>query len=216
MFVEIEAMLARSARPIVLISDEPYKALTFDGVDVPEIATLVTRSIVATSWSKSLALAGERIGYLALSPRLPEAADLLAAYSFANRVLGFVNAPALWQWVVAEIGDLTIDVTPYREKRDLMCEGLMRIGYECMKPQGTFYLFPRTPIADDVAFVGLLAREGVLTVPGTGFGMPGHMRRSLAVDRDVVVRSLPVFECAYHKALGLHERVRTAQCAPGS
>jgi aspartate aminotransferase len=198
-FVEVEAMLARGARPIVLISDEPYKALVFDGVAVPEVATVVTRSIVVTSWSKSLALAGERIGYVALSPRMPEAAELFAACTFTNRVLGFVNAPALWQWVVAEIGDFVIDVAQYREKRDLMYEGLARIGYECMKPQGTFYLFPRTPIADDVGFVGLLAQEGVLTVPGTGFGMPGHMRISLAVDRDVVIRALPSFERAYHK-----------------
>jgi aspartate aminotransferase len=201
-FLAIEVLLARLAQPIALISDEPYKALVFDGVAVPEVATLVTRSIVATSWSKSLALAGERIGYLAISPRMPEAAELFAACTFTNRVLGFVNAPALWQRVVAEVGDLAIDVTHYREKRDLMYDGLVRIGYQCTKPQGTFYLFPRTPIADDVAFVALLAQESVLTVPGTGFGMPGHMRISLAVDRDIVTRALPSFERAYRKARG--------------
>src|SRR5262249_59671680 len=97
-FVEIEAMLARAARPIVLISDEPYKALVFDDVAVPEVPPLVTRSIVATSWSKSLAIPGERIGYLAFSPRMAEAAELFEACSFTSRVLGFVNAPALWQW----------------------------------------------------------------------------------------------------------------------
>jgi aspartate aminotransferase len=201
-FLELEALLERASRPIVLISDEPYKALVFDGVTVPEVPTLVTRTIIATSWSKTLALPGERIGYLAFSPRMPEAAELFAACTFTNRALGFVNAPALWQWVVAEVGDLTVDVAPYREKRDLMCEGLVRIGYECMKPQGTFYLFPRTPIDDDVAFVGLLAEEGVLTVPGTGFGMPGHMRISLAVERDIVIRALPSFERAFSKAQG--------------
>jgi aspartate aminotransferase len=199
-FVEIEAMLTRVARPIVLISDEPYRALVFDGVTPPEVPPLVTRSIVATSWSKSLALPGERIGYLAFSPRLPEAAALFEACTFTNRVLGFVNAPALWQWVVAEVGDLVIDVTPYREKRDLMYDGLRRIGYECVKPQGAFYVFPRSPIADDVAFVRLLAEEGVLTVPGSGFGMPGHIRISLTVERDTVVRALPGFERAFHKA----------------
>jgi aspartate aminotransferase len=199
-FVEIEALLSGAPQPIVLISDEPYKALFFDDVIPPEVPPLVTRSIIATSWSKSLAIPGERIGYLALSPRMPEAAELFEACTFTNRVLGYVNAPALWQWVVAEVGDQVIDVAPYREKRDLMYEGLTRIGYQCVKPQGAFYVFPRTPIFDDVAFVRLLADEGVLTVPGSGFGAPGHIRISLTVERDTVVRALPGFERAFHKA----------------
>ena len=201
-FIEIEALLNRIGQPIVLISDEPYRALVFDDVTVPEVAPLVTRSIVATSWSKSLAIPGERIGYLAFSPRLPEAAALFEACTFTSRVLGFVNAPALWQWVVAEVGDQVIDVAPYREKRDLMYGGLTRIGYQCVKPQGAFYVFPRTPIEDDVAFVRLLAEEGVLTVPGSGFGMPGHIRISLTVERDTVVRALPGFERAFRRARG--------------
>jgi aspartate aminotransferase len=199
-FVEIEALLAGAAQPIVLISDEPYKALFFDDVVPPEVPPLVTRSIIATSWSKSLAIPGERIGYLALSPRMPEAAELFEACTFTNRVLGYVNAPALWQWVVAEVGDQVIDVAPYREKRDLMYDGLTRIGYQCVKPQGAFYVFPRTPIFDDVAFVRLLADEGVLAVPGSGFGAPGHIRISLTVERETVVRALPGFERAFHKA----------------
>jgi aspartate aminotransferase len=201
-YVEIEAMIGRTLQPIVLISDEPYRALVFDDVAVPEVPPLVTRSIVATSWSKSLAIPGERIGYLAFSPRMDEAAELFEACTFTSRVLGFVNAPALWQWVVAEVGDLVIDVAPYREKRDLMWEGLTRIGYQCVKPQGAFYVFPRTPIEDDVAFVRLLAEEGVLTVPGSGFGMPGHIRISLTVERETVVRGLPGFERAFRKARG--------------
>ena len=201
-FVDIEAMLGRADHPIVLISDEPYRALVFDDVAVPEVPPLVTRTVVATSWSKSLAIPGERIGYLAFSPRMPEAAALFEACTFTSRVLGFVNAPALWQWVVAEVGDQVIDVGPYREKRDLMYEGLTRIGYQCVKPQGAFYVFPRTPIDDDVAFVRLLADEGVLAVPGSGFGMPGHIRISLTVERDTVVRGLPGFERAFHKARG--------------
>jgi aspartate aminotransferase len=199
-FVELEALLGRAAQPIVLISDEPYRALVFDDVDVPEVPPLVTRSIIATSWSKSLAIPGERIGYLAFSPRMPEAAALFEACTFTSRVLGFVNAPALWQWVVAEVGEQVIDVAPYREKRDLMYDGLTRIGYECVKPQGAFYVFPRTPIPDDVAFVRTLAEEGVLTVPGSGFGMPGHIRISLTVERDTVVRALPGFERAFRAA----------------
>ena len=200
-FVELEAVLNRADHPIVLISDEPYRALVFDDVLVPEVPPLVTRSVVATSWSKSLAIPGERIGYLAFSPRMAEAAALFEACTFTSRVLGFVNAPALWQWVVAEVGDLVIDVAPYREKRDLMYDGLTRIGYQCVKPQGAFYVFPRTPIDDDVAFVRLLAEEGVLAVPGSGFGMPGHIRISLTVERDTVVRALPGFERAFRKAL---------------
>jgi aspartate aminotransferase len=199
-FADIEAVLARAPHPIALISDEPYRALVFDDAVPPEVPPLVTRAIVATSWSKSLAIPGERIGYLAFSPRMPEAAALFEACTFTSRVLGFVNAPALWQWVVAEVGDLAIDVAPYREKRDLMYEGLIRIGYECVKPQGAFYVFPRTPIGDDVAFVRLLAEEGVLTVPGSGFGAPGHIRISLTVERDTVLRALPGFERAFHKA----------------
>jgi aspartate aminotransferase len=201
-FVELDALLGRIDQPIVVISDEPYRALVFDDVVVPEVPPLVTRAVVATSWSKSLAIPGERIGYLAFSPRMPEAAELFEACTFTSRVLGFVNAPALWQWVVAEVGDLVIDVAPYREKRDLMYEGLIRIGYECVKPQGAFYVFPRTPIEDDVAFVRLLAEEGVLTVPGSGFGMPGHIRISLTVEREIVVRGLPGFERAFRKARG--------------
>ena len=199
-FTEIERVMSRAAHPIVLISDEPYRTLVFDDAVVPEVPPLVTRSIIATSWSKALALPGERIGYLAFSPRMPEAAELFEATTFTSRVLGFVNAPALWQWVVAEVGDLTIDVAPYREKRDLMYEGLTRIGYRCVKPQGAFYVFPSTPIDDDVAFVRLLAEEGVLTVPGSGFGMPGHIRISLTVERDTVLRALPGFERAFKRA----------------
>jgi aspartate aminotransferase len=199
-FLELEAVLGRAGHPIVLISDEPYRALVFDDVRPPEVPPLVTRSVVATSWSKSLAIPGERIGYLALSPRMPEAAALFEACAFTSRVLGFVNAPALWQWVVAEVGDQVIDVAPYREKRDLMYEGLVRIGYECVRPQGAFYVFPRTPIDDDVAFVRLLAEEGVLTVPGSGFGAPGHIRISLTVERETIIRALPGFERAFRAA----------------
>jgi aspartate aminotransferase len=202
-FVEIEALLASAGQPIVLISDEPYKALVFDDVVPPEVPPLVTRSIIATSWSKSLAIPGERIGYLAFSPRMPEAAELFEACTFTNRVLGYVNAPALWQWVVAEVGDQVIDVAPYQEKRDLMYEGLTRIGYQCVKPQGAFYVFPRTPIFDDVAFVRMLAEEGVLTVPGSGFGAPGHIRISLTVERETVVRALPGFARAFARAQAL-------------
>ena len=183
-FVELEAALERAARPIVLISDEPYRALVFDDVVPPEVPPLVTRSVIATSWSKSLAIPGERIGYLAFSPRMPEATELFEACTFTSRVLGYVNAPALWQWVVAEVGDQVIDVAPYREKRDLMYEGLMRIGYQCVKPQGALYMFPRIDakrfnIHDDQKLVlDLLLQEKVLLVQGSAFNWPypDHVR----------------------------------------
>ena len=199
-FEALEAALQRTGQPIVVLVDEPYKALTYDGIRAPEVPSLVTRTVIATSWSKALALPGERIGYMALSPRLPEAAELFEACCFTQRVLGFVNAPALWQWVVAAVGDRTVEIAPYQEKRDLVFDGLTRIGYDCVKPEGAFYAFPRTPIADDVAFIRLLAEEGVLTVPGSGFGCPGHMRVSFTVPADTIVRSMPGFAKAFERA----------------
>jgi aspartate aminotransferase len=155
---------------------------------------------VATSWSKALALPGERIGFLAISPRVPEAVQIADACTFTNRILGFVNAPALWQLVVAETGGQTIDIAPYQEKRDILHEGLTRIGYQCVKPEGAFYLFPETPIPDDVAFVRMLVDEGILAVPGVGFGRGGHMRLSITVPKRVVKQSLPGFERAFRRA----------------
>jgi aspartate aminotransferase len=152
--------------------------------------------VIANSWSKAFAIPGERIGYLALSPRLPEAAALFNAGTFANRVLGFVNAPAIWQRVVTETIDAEPDIGSYQARRDLMCEGLARIGYDLPKPEGTFYVFPKTPIPDDVAFVRLLASEGVLAVPGAGFGRSGYIRLSLTVPQTTIERSLPAFERA--------------------
>ncbi len=199
-YEELDALISSLDHPVTLVSDEPYKALTFDGARPPEVQVHVRRAVVATSWSKALALPGERIGFLAISPRLPEAAELADACAFTQRVLGFVNAPALWQLVVAETGDQTIDVRPYQEKRDILYDGLTRIGYRCVKPQGAFYLFPQTPIPDDVAFVRSLVDEGVLAVPGVGFGRAGHMRLSITVPKTVVERSLPGFERAFRKA----------------
>jgi aspartate aminotransferase len=195
-YVALEALLARQDRPILVISDEPYKALTFGGVRPPEIQSHVTNAVVATSWSKALALPGERIGMVAVSPRIEEARAFADACTYTLRTLGFVNAPALWQRVIAETSDAKIDVGPYQEKVEILHAGLVRVGYECTRPQGAFYLFPKTPLADDVAFVRLLVEEGVLAVPGSGFGRAGHMRLSVTVPKDTVVRSLPAFERA--------------------
>lgn len=198
-YQEVDALLESMDHPATLVSDEPYKALTFDGVKPPEVQAHVRRAIVATSWSKALALPGERIGFLAISPRLPDAESVIDACTFTQRLLGFVNAPALWQLVVAETGGQTIDIRPYQQKRDILYEGLTRIGYRCVKPQGAFYLFPETPIPDDVAFVRSLVDEGILAVPGVGFGRQGHMRLSITVPQQVIEKSLPGFERAFRR-----------------
>jgi aspartate aminotransferase len=193
-------LLARYEQPVTVISDEPYKALTFDDAPVPEVPKSIPRTVVATSWSKALAVPGERIGYLAISPRIPEVKDLFDACCFTLRTLGFVNAPALWQRVVADVGRLTVDIGPYQRKRDLLFEGLTGIGYEVVKPDGAFYMFPRTPDPDDVAFVRRLQDEGVLAVPGSGFGRAGHMRLTLTVSTETIERSLEGFARAFAAA----------------
>lgn len=182
--------------PILAISDEPYRPLVYDGMHAPETLAIVERAVLAWSWSKAMAIAGERIGYLAISPRLSEAAALRNACTFANRILGYINAPALWQRVVAQVPDAVIDVGHYQAKRDLLCGALSAMGYDAPRPQGSFYVFPRTPIADDVAFIRLLQDEGILAVPGRGFGRSGYMRLSLTISREEIERSLPGFEKA--------------------
>ena len=197
--LDLEALVSGLDHPVTVIADEPYKSLIFDGLTLPVIASLIRRTVLAYSWSKALAIPGERIGYLALSPCLPELEALRDACTFANRILGFINAPAIWQWVMAEVSDLQVDPRPYQEKRDLLWEGLTRIGYEVTKPQGTFYMFPKAPIADDLAFVRSLMDEGILAVPGSGFGRPGYFRLSLTIPRRTIERALPGFERALHK-----------------
>jgi len=182
--------------PVIAISDEPYRPLTFDGVKPPETLRLIERSVLAWSWSKAMAIPGERAGYLAMSPRLAELAALRDACTFANRILGFINAPAIWQWVVGAAPDATVDVAQYQEKRDLLCDALTGMGYAAPRPQGSFYVFPKTPIADDVAFIHRLMAEGILAVPGSGFGRGGYMRLSLTIERQALERSLAGFERA--------------------
>ena len=186
--------------PIVAICDEPYRPLVFDGLKVPEMPALIERSVVAWSWSKAMAIAGERIGYLAISPRLAEAEPLRNACTFSNRILGYINAPAIWQWVVGRAPDATVDVAGYQAKRDLLCGALQGMGYCAPRPEGSFYVFPKTPIADDVAFIGRLQEEGILAVPGAGFGRSGYMRLSLTIPMEQIERSLPGFEKAKARA----------------
>ncbi len=193
---DLQAMLARHPSPPLVISDEPYKQLVYDGQRQPEVAAHIAHAAICYSWSKAQALAGERIGFLALSPRLPDVAEMVAACAFANRTLGFVNAPALWQCVMAEAADACIDVTAYEHKRDVLCDGLARAGYNVRKPEGGYYVFLETPIPNDVTFVGKLLEQGILAVPGTGFGRAGYLRLSITVSLDTIERSLPAFERA--------------------
>lgn len=186
--------------PAIVISDEPYRPLTYDGLRVPETQSVVRRAVLAWSWSKAMAIAGERIGYLAIPPGLPEAEPLRNACTFANRILGYINAPAIWQWVVAEAQDATVDVAAYQARRDLLCDALNAMGYDAPRPRGSYYVFPKTPIADDMAFTRMLLDEGILAVPGAGFGRGGHMRLSITIPRDDIERSLPGFERALRRA----------------
>ncbi|MGQ9634971.1 MAG: pyridoxal phosphate-dependent aminotransferase [Bryobacteraceae bacterium] len=201
---EIDALLRNLDHPVTVVSDEPYTPIVFDGRTHPQVVTIIERTVVANSWSKTFAIPGERIGYLAISPRLPEAGALFNACAFSNRVLGFVNAPALWQRVITETIGVQPDISRYQRRRDLMCTALSRLGYEFIQPEGTFYLFPKSPLPDDVAFIRLLLEDGVLAVPGSGFGRPGYFRLSLTVPESVIEGSIPGFARALERAQQLH------------
>lgn len=144
-----------------------------------------------------MGLAGERIGYLALSPRLDDLAALRGACAFTNRTLGYINAPAIWQWVISETADKTVDVGPYEHKRNVLCTALKTIGYDVTPPEGSFYVFLKTPISDDVRFTRILADYGVLAVPGTGFGRAGYIRLSLTLPLKQIENSIGGFEQAF-------------------
>lgn len=178
---------------IYLISDEPYRDIVYDNVSVPSIFEAYANSILATSYSKSLALAGERIGYVAVNPDLEDGRMITSGLILCNRILGFVNAPALMQRVVAGLQGITVDVGIYRRKRDLLLNGLISAGYEVVRPEGAFYLFPKTPASDDVAFVQSLKKRRILTVPGSGFAGPGHMRIAYCVADETIINALDGF-----------------------
>ena len=192
----------RFGTEIFLISDEPYRKLMFTDEPYPFVYSHHPRTIVVTSHSKDLGLAGERIGYIAVNPGYGERGDLIDAVTFANRTLGFVNAPALMQRLVARLQDASVDVDVYRRKKEFIYGALTGMGYECVEPMGAFYLFPSSPLEDDREFVALLQTKLVLTVPGIGFGTPGFFRLSFCVEDRTLEGALPGFEAALRDAGG--------------
>jgi len=188
---------------IFIVSDEPYKKIIYDGLKYPSPLTVHRHSIIATSHSKDLSLPGERIGYIALHPDTEHHDELITGFVFCTRTLGFINAPAFMQNVVRHLQDVTIPVSEYQRHRDFIYDNLVRMGYKVNKPQGAFYIFPKTPIEDDVAFIHELQREHhVLTVPGVAFGTPGYFRLVYCVDDRTLECSMPGLE-ALAKKYGL-------------
>ncbi len=181
-------------RTIYLMADEPYRKVIYDGVKVPSVFGCYVESIMTTSYSKDISIPGERIGFIAVNPAATYKETLLGAMALSNRILGFVNAPALMQRVIARMQGASVDISAYARKRELLCNGLLESGYDFVKPPGTFYLFPRTPIPDDVEFVKALQQELILVVPGSGFGGPGHFRIAFCVSDDTIIKSLPGFK----------------------
>ncbi|MGA2318535.1 MAG: pyridoxal phosphate-dependent aminotransferase [Thermodesulfobacteriota bacterium] len=181
-------------KTLYLITDEAYRRIVFDQIQLPIAFRYYPHTIRVTSHSKDLSLPGERIGYIAVHPLCEEVDELISAIVFANRTLGFVNAPALMQRLVAPLQKNSVNIREYEEKRDLFYNSLTAFGYEVVKPQGAFYLFPKAPIEDDVAFVKELQSKRILTVPGSGFGKPGYFRIAYAVDKKVIEGSLPGFK----------------------
>ena len=191
----LEAASKKFGRRIYLISDEPYRKIAYD-VDVPSVFDVYPHTIVLTSYSKELSLAGERIGYLAIHPDAEDAVLIAGAAGVANTMM-YVNAPALFQQVVGQLQGVTVDMDIYRRRRDLFCDGLLAAGYELDVPEGAFYLFPKSPIENDLEFVNILKQQNILAVPGTGFGGPGHFRLSYAVPDNTITGSFDGFKKAF-------------------
>lgn len=178
---------------IFVISDKPYNEIVYDNVKVPSILAIFHNGIVVNSFSKSLGLAGERIGYVAVSSKIEKVEVLISALAFCNRTLGFVNAPGLFQKVVADSLEAKVDVEAYKKRRDYLYENLTKFGFECVKPQGAFYLFPKALLEDDIEFIKRALKYNLLLVPGSGFGCPGYFRISYCVTFDMIERSMDAF-----------------------
>ena len=184
---------AEFGHPIYLIADEPYREIVFDGVKVPYLPKYYNNTLVCYSWSKSLSLPGERLGYILVPDEVEEHELVYAAVAGAGRSLGYVNAPGLFQRVCVMCADMTADITIYETNRNLLYNGLRDLGFEVVKPDGTFYIFPKTLVEDDIAFCERAKQYDILIVPGTGFGCPGHTRISYCVPTERIERALTAF-----------------------
>ncbi|RJX21168.1 MAG: pyridoxal phosphate-dependent aminotransferase [Desulfobulbus sp.] len=197
----LDAHADRCCTSIYLVADEPYRKIVYDNHVVPPVMTATSNAIVVSSYSKDLSLPGERIGYLAVHPAMKHKRQLIDALTLANRILGFVNAPALMQRVVEQLQDVTVDTSIYARRLQKFCTVLDDAGLEYVRPKGAFYLFPKTPI-DDVEFCTLLQEEKVLAVPGRGFGAPGYFRLAFCVDEKIIERAAEPFKRAMARARG--------------
>lgn len=189
----LEIREKEQAQTIYVVSDEPYAKIAYDGFQVPSIFKYIRNCITVTSHSKDLALPGERIGYIAISPRISDPEILFEGLVFCNRTLGFVNAPALMQRLVAGLQRESVNIEEYQEKRDILYNNLTEMGFQMIKPQGAFYLFPKSPLPDDVEFIMTAQKHNILLVPGSGFGQPGYFRLAYCIDKQVILNSLPAF-----------------------
>ena len=193
----LDKATAKYGRPILLISDEPYRFLAFDGAVVPPVMPLYTYTVIVGSFSKNLALAGERVGYIAVNPAMPEGATLVAGVTMTNRILGFVNAPCLGQRLMLAALGTQADPSAYISRRKKMAAVLTAANIEFTMPAGTFYFFPKAPNGmNDIDFVNKLAEERILVVPGSGFGFPGYFRIALCVDEKFIDLSAEGFKRA--------------------
>lgn len=190
----LNAKSAELGHPIYLIADEPYREIVFDGIEVPYLPKYYNNTLVCYSWSKSLSLPGERLGYVLVPDEVEEHGLVYAAVAGAGRSLGYVNAPGLFQRVCAMCADMTADITIYETNRNLLYNGLREIGFDVVKPDGTFYIFPKTLEEDDVAFCERAKQFNILIVPGSGFGCPGHARISYCVPTERIERALDAFK----------------------
>ena len=179
---------------IFVISDQPYCEIVYDNIKLVSLLSIFKNAIIVNSFSKSLGLAGERIGYIAASSRIENVDTLMKAFAFCNRTLGYVNAPALFQKVVADAIDARVDISEYEKRRNFLYENITKLGFECVKPQGAFYLFPKALIDDDIEFIKRAMKYNLLLVPGSGFGCPGYFRMSYCVNFEMIQNSIPAFE----------------------
>ncbi len=178
---------------IYLISDEPYRELVYDGAEVPYLTKYYANTVVGYSYSKSLSLPGERIGYLVIPDEAADSEELLAAANVATRILGFVNAPTLQQKIVARCLDEKTDISYYDRNRETLYKGLTECGFECIKPEGAFYLFVKSPVENEKEFCAAAKEYNILIVPGSSFACPGYVRLAYCVSYETIVNSLPKF-----------------------